>query len=384
MAFDRNSTSGNSFDDALGHAYSGMPIINFCFSLRVEGLYNIPLRSIKGLTKKNSYEPIIEGGLNDYPHMKRKQVTEPYQFQVERYVTTGLLDPLSNGAILTLPVLLFVWKDQDGKYPEKTYVFTGCQVAGKEYGELNAEHSGLMVETITIMFEEMFDVPAKFWDKGSFTDAMSVDSSIETQRKNDETSAAAAKDARDKYLAELKEKQEEARKRQELLDKEYAAKQLSDKTGQELQKATDAADKAAAELKAATEDAEKKKENSEAAKKELDEAATALDKALREGGSWKDMMDAQRRLSQAELSAQETKKASDEADAKAADAKKASEAADAKKADAKTADDKAKTAEKDAKEARKNYPDAAAEAKADSSKKDADTAVSDYDKKYNA
>lgn len=358
MAFDRNSTSGNGFDDGLGHFYSGMPINNFCFSLRVEGIYNVPLKSVKSIAKKNSYEPIIEGGLNDYPHMKRKQVTEPYQFQVERYVTTGLLDPLSNGAILTLPVLLFIWKQQDGMYPEKVYAFTGCQVAGKEYGELNAERSGLMVETITIMFEEMYDIPARFWDKGSFTDSQKTDSKVTEARKKDETSAKAAQKARDEFLARIKKEQEAARERQRLLDEQYAAHVAADDAAKKLDAAAAAEKKAAEELSSANAEAKAAADSETAAKKALADAEEKCRLAAASGESEEKQVELERAREQAEADVVDAESHSKEAKAAAESAKKASD------------------------EAAKDYKAAAdAKDKADEKARAADKALSDFDKK---
>ena len=138
------------------------PATNFNFILRVEGTFDLPCKSVHVFQKENEYEYIQEGGLNDYVHMKRKPISKPFTFQVERYVgVDGLLvDYLANGTELVLPLVLLVnryhWNGYP--YPTRTYVFTGCTVIGKEYGELNAERSGLLVETTTIAYREMVNV----------------------------------------------------------------------------------------------------------------------------------------------------------------------------------------------------------------------------------
>ena len=138
------------------------PATNFNFILRVEGAFDLPCKSVHVFQKENEYEYIQEGGLNDYVHMKRKPISKPFTFQVERYVgVDGLLvDYLANGTELVLPLVLLVnryhWNGYP--YPTRTYVFTGCTVIGKEYGELNAERSGLLVETTTIAYREMVNV----------------------------------------------------------------------------------------------------------------------------------------------------------------------------------------------------------------------------------
>ena len=138
------------------------PATNFNFILRVEGVFDLPCKSVHVFQKENEYEYIQEGGLNDYVHMRRKPISKPFTFQVERYVgVDGLLvDYLANGTELVLPLVLLVnryhWNGYP--YPTRTYVFTGCTVIGKEYGELNAERSGLLVETTTIAYREMVNV----------------------------------------------------------------------------------------------------------------------------------------------------------------------------------------------------------------------------------
>lgn len=140
--------------------YSGKPAAGYNFVMRVEGVYNVPLKSVRSFSKKNSYETIQEGGLNDYVHIKRKPNTEIFQLQVERYVSATVLDPFANGAVLTLPLILLMYKGNLGDaHICRTYVFTGCEVMGKEYGELNAERSALATEVITLSFQEMFTIP---------------------------------------------------------------------------------------------------------------------------------------------------------------------------------------------------------------------------------
>lgn len=139
------------------------PSVNFNFILRVEGVFDLPCKAVHGFKKDNEYEMIQEGGLNDYVHLRRKPISQPFTFQVERYVgVDGLLvDYLASGTDLILPLILLVnryhW-NAAYPYPTRTYVFTGCTVMGKEYGELNAEKSGLLIETTTIAYREMIAV----------------------------------------------------------------------------------------------------------------------------------------------------------------------------------------------------------------------------------
>lgn len=138
--------------------YGRNPAVNFNFMLRVEGLYDLPCRAVRVFQRENEYELIQEGGLNDYVHMRRKPISKPFTFQVERYVGTDVLDPLANGTDLILPIFLYIsrYGIYNGEFlPVRTYTFTGCTVMAKEYGELNAEKSGLLVETTTIAYREM-------------------------------------------------------------------------------------------------------------------------------------------------------------------------------------------------------------------------------------
>lgn len=150
------------------------PVINFSFMIRVEGAFDLPCRSVKGFTKENEFDYIQEGGVNDYVHMRRKPISKPFTLQVERYVGVDYVDPLPLGAELVLPVILFVNKYCFPTFkPVATYTFTGCTVISKTTGELNAESSGLFVETTTIAYREMvavkipsqaYDLDEKTWD----------------------------------------------------------------------------------------------------------------------------------------------------------------------------------------------------------------------------
>ena len=69
------------------------PLVNNHFMLRVEGIYDLPCRRITGIQKDNEYEYIQEGGLNDYVHIRRKPVSKPFTFQVERYAGSAFNFP---------------------------------------------------------------------------------------------------------------------------------------------------------------------------------------------------------------------------------------------------------------------------------------------------
>jgi len=141
---------------------AGSYIPNFRFVLRVDGMFDVPLKSVRAFTRENEYDYIQEGGLNDYVHIKRKPISKPYTLVVERYIPTRFDDPLANGVELTLPLMLFVGRNTGGEMGAisyaRYYVFTGAVVMSKEYGQLDAERAGLLTETMTIGYNMMFCV----------------------------------------------------------------------------------------------------------------------------------------------------------------------------------------------------------------------------------
>ena len=140
------------------------PLVNFNFMLRVELLFDLPCKSVRAFTREMEYDYIQEGGLNDYVHMRRKPITKPFILEVERYVGVDYVDPMPLGGDLALPLLLFVGRAPNQFIPfmvARTYVFTGCTVMKKVYGDLVGDQSGLLVETTTIGYREMLvvDIP---------------------------------------------------------------------------------------------------------------------------------------------------------------------------------------------------------------------------------
>ena len=134
-------------------------LVNYNFMLRVEGIYDLPCKSVHSFTKENEFEYVQEGGVNDYVHMLRKPASKPFSFTVERYVGMDIVPPLPLGAELILPVILMVAPNANQfDKAKRTFVFTGCTVMSKTYGELNAEKSDLLTETIVIGYREMTEV----------------------------------------------------------------------------------------------------------------------------------------------------------------------------------------------------------------------------------
>ena len=161
----------NIISSLLGNPEAKNPIPAFNFVLEVEGIYFLPIKSVRAFTKENEYEYIKEGGVNDYIHMKRKPISKPFTFQIEQYVgTERILDPLANGTELVLPLILHVYRhkamagfsDFPDAFPARLYTFTGCTVISKEYGELNAERSSILTEITTIAYRELMVVTNPF------------------------------------------------------------------------------------------------------------------------------------------------------------------------------------------------------------------------------
>lgn len=140
------------------------PVPGFNFLLRVEMAFDVPVKSVRAFTKNFEYEYIQEGGLNDYVHMRRKPISQPFTLEIERYAATDLYyDPLQNGTELMLPLLLMVspYQGNFAGYSRRVFVFTGCTVTGKEYGSLDAERSALLTEIIKIAYRQVavIDIP---------------------------------------------------------------------------------------------------------------------------------------------------------------------------------------------------------------------------------
>ena len=105
---------------------------------------------------EEEYETIQEGGINDYVHIRKKPVSRPHTFQVERYVDEKYFDPLPLGRILQSPIILYISKYfNDFENADYIVEFDGCTVIGKTYGDLDAESSGLCIETTTIAFQQI-------------------------------------------------------------------------------------------------------------------------------------------------------------------------------------------------------------------------------------
>lgn len=146
------------------------PVVNYNFMLRIELLYDLPCKSIKAFQQELEYDYIQEGGVNDYVHMLRKPISKPFTLEIERYVGIDYFDPMPLGTELVLPTMLFVSRIPGNFNPiwaTRTYTFTGCTITKKVYGELNADRSGLLLETTTMAYKELTYITIP-WSEGVY------------------------------------------------------------------------------------------------------------------------------------------------------------------------------------------------------------------------
>lgn len=133
------------------------PLINYNFLLRVDGINDIPCKSVRGFSREYEYEYIREGGVNDYVHIRRKPSQKPDSIQIERYVDDTLIDnnTLRVGNVFQSMLLFVSMYPGEFENAKRIYSFTGGVVTRVEYGELSAEKGGLLTEIVTIQFETM-------------------------------------------------------------------------------------------------------------------------------------------------------------------------------------------------------------------------------------
>ena len=132
------------------------PLPGNIFLLRVDAIYDLACTKVSGIAQEKEYENIIEGGVNDYVQLREKPSSKPNILQVERYIGEKYLDPLPVGKQCAMPLVLYVDRYLDSfKDSPMIFTFSGCTVLNKKYGELNAEHSGLMTETIQIAYQQV-------------------------------------------------------------------------------------------------------------------------------------------------------------------------------------------------------------------------------------
>lgn len=132
------------------------PLINNIFLLRVDAVYDLACTRVSGIVQEREYENIAEGGVNDYVQLREKPSSKPNILQVERYIGERYLDPLPVGKRCEIPLVLYVDRHLDlFVNAPMIFTFSGCTVLSKKYGDLDAERSGLMTETIQIAYQQV-------------------------------------------------------------------------------------------------------------------------------------------------------------------------------------------------------------------------------------
>lgn len=146
------------------------PLINNIFLLRVDAVFDLACTRVSGIVQEKEYENITEGGVNDYVQLREKPSSKPNILEVQRYIGEMDFNPLPVGKRFTIPLVLYVDRHPDFFVaPPMSFTFSGCVVVSKKYGELNAEHSGLMTETTQIAYQEVtvrkssFEVVPQLW-----------------------------------------------------------------------------------------------------------------------------------------------------------------------------------------------------------------------------
>lgn len=132
------------------------PLVNNIFLLRVDAVYDLACTKVSGIVQEKEYENIVEGGVNDYVQLREKPSSKPNILQVERYIGEKYLDPLPVGKRCEIPLVLYVARHLKAfTDAPMTFTFSGCTVLSKKYGDLDAEHSGLLKETIQIAYQKV-------------------------------------------------------------------------------------------------------------------------------------------------------------------------------------------------------------------------------------
>ena len=131
------------------------PLLNNIFLLRVDAIYDLACTKVTGIVQEKEYENILEGGVNDYVQLRQKPSSKPNTLEIERYIGELYFDPLPVGKRCEIPLVLYVFRHVGlAKVPSMVFTFSGCTVISKKYGELNAERSGLMTETIQVAYQQ--------------------------------------------------------------------------------------------------------------------------------------------------------------------------------------------------------------------------------------
>lgn len=145
----------------LEQLFKSEPLINYHFLLRVDALIDVACKSVQAFGNEAEFEYLQEGGVNDYVHMLKKPITSPKVLQIECYATSTVLNAFPLGTKMLTPMILYISKQAENIDINfaKQFIFTGCVVKKITNGELDAERSGLITNTIEIAFETVTAIP---------------------------------------------------------------------------------------------------------------------------------------------------------------------------------------------------------------------------------
>lgn len=148
----------------------------YSFSVIINGGKALQFSKISNMGAELEYETYCEGGLNSYPHILPKPSSAAGKLSLTRYVHSGDSGlSVFVGMKMSIPLYVSVknanrtafkssksmgklsasMEAQDGF----SFLFTSCIVTGQRFGDLDAQRSLLMEETIDIAYEKMFYLP---------------------------------------------------------------------------------------------------------------------------------------------------------------------------------------------------------------------------------
>lgn len=135
---------------------------------------------VSNIVAEMEYETYCEGGLNTYAHILPKPASTVNRLTLQRYLRSTFVTGgrLCVGARLHSPIFLCAKNPErslaqvgvgipgSGRNAASTdlsrgysFVFSGCMVVKHSFGELDAEKSRLLEETLEVTYEKMYFCP---------------------------------------------------------------------------------------------------------------------------------------------------------------------------------------------------------------------------------
>lgn len=115
---------------------------------------------ISNLEARIEYDAVPEGGNNDYPHLFKKQKTNPDTLILEKGVRTRSSDAVFNllqeGMQVELVTIMLM---KDGIDLEKVFFFKKGMIISRKFSTLDAMQNELLIETLEIAHSGLVEVP---------------------------------------------------------------------------------------------------------------------------------------------------------------------------------------------------------------------------------